>query len=441
MLTEEEFAVFQSQLVELGQENFRLKEQLDALQQANSELPALKQELEACEKEREDNRIKHNAALQKLKDELTTLQKRAAEQAETSSRKLTDRITEVNQQINEVARQTKEKEDQIEQLRQQVRQQEVRVQQKSVKLEKLQKKARSYDPLITFLRNSRAIPMYIEDLNVRIARLREQRGAEEDNLRQLDQKVTDIHKINDELSRKIKEKTVEFENASSRLKATTARISEANDEIEKTKRALDEANGRLAAAKAATQEAIRDREQELEKIRVQRGEIESRIEERERERNELQQKLDQMKGETDQELARHTAKIQELRRKLNSIKETGDDEEIPRVDRELQLQIQRVVEEKTSLREKAQMLRQAIRLVEEEINDKNLEIQTLTLKMPPTPKILAMPEFQQKQLLLEELVLQNRELRNTFAEMTERIVQLKAENAQIRARIQAKTTK
>jgi predicted RNase H-like nuclease (RuvC/YqgF family) len=87
------------------------------------------------------------------------------------------------------------------------------------------------------------------------------------------------------------------------------------------------------------------------------------------------------------------------------------------------------------------MLQQAIHLVEEEIRDKDLEIQTLTLKMPPTPKILAMPEFQQKQLLLEELVLQNRELRNTFSEMTERIVQLKAENAQIRARIQAKTSK
>jgi hypothetical protein len=87
------------------------------------------------------------------------------------------------------------------------------------------------------------------------------------------------------------------------------------------------------------------------------------------------------------------------------------------------------------------MLEQAIRLVEEEINDKNLEIQTLTLKMPPTPRILAMPEFQQKQLLLEELVLQNRELRNTFAEMTERIVHLKAENAEIRRKIQLKTSK
>jgi hypothetical protein len=38
-----------------------------------------------------------------------------------------------------------------------------------------------------------------------------------------------------------------------------------------------------------------------------------------------------------------------------------------------------------------QMLNQAMYPVEEEIRDTDLEIQTLTIKMPPTPKILAMP--------------------------------------------------
>jgi chromosome segregation ATPase len=247
--------------------------------------------------------------------------------------------------------------------------------------------------------------------------------------------------LNDDLARKIKEKSAEIESANAKLKATTAKIADANAEIQKTKTALEEATTRLADAKVATQEAIAEREAELARIRSQRAEIEQRIRDRTKQRDELNQKLDAMKSETDQELSRHNAKIQELRKKLNSIRETGDDDEIPRVDKELQLQIQRVMEEKAALRDKTQMLQQAIHLVEEEIRDKDLEIQTLTLKMAPTPKILAMPEFQQKQLLLEELVLQNRELRNTFAEMTERIVQLKAENAEIRARIHAKTAK
>jgi chromosome segregation ATPase len=441
MLTAEEFALYQSELVELGIENFRLKEQLEQLQQANTDLPNLKAELEVCEKQREEMRAQHAVALQQLKDELVSLQKKAADQAETSSRKMVDRITEVNQQIAEVARQTKEKEDQIEQLRQQARAHDLRIQQKTVKLGRLQKRAKAFEPLITFLRSSRGIPMYLEDLSVRIASMKRLKAEDDDALAELDQKVTDLHRLNDDLARKIKEKSAEIESANAKLKATTAKISDANAEIQKTKAALEEATARLADAKAATQQAIAEREAELARIRSQRGEIEQRIRDRQLQRDELNQKLEAMKSETDQELSRHNAKIQELRKKLNSIRETGDDDEIPRVDKELQLQIQRVMEEKAGLRDKTQMLQQAIHLVEEEIRDKDLEIQTLTLKMTPTPKILAMPEFQQKQLLLEELVLQNRELRNTFAEMTERIVQLKAENAEIRARIHAKTAK
>ena len=36
MITEEEFSVFQNQLIELGQENFRLKEQLEDLMKKNA---------------------------------------------------------------------------------------------------------------------------------------------------------------------------------------------------------------------------------------------------------------------------------------------------------------------------------------------------------------------------------------------------------------------
>lgn len=434
----EEFTVFQIKLAELGQENFRLEEQLDELKAMNAELPELKAELESCEKQRQEMRARHQNSLQVLKDELTNIQKKATEQAEANSRKIADRITEVNQQITEVTRQTKEKEEEIEKLRGQVRTHEVRIQQKAVKLERLQKKAKGYEPLVAFLKNSRAIPMYIEDLNMKIANLKDAKSREDESLAVLDQKVTDLHRLNDELAKKIKEKAAEIDDANSKLKATTQRIADTTAEIQKTRLSLEQATQKLAVAKEATKKAVEERESELNKIKIEREEIEQRIKEREQKRDELQQKLDAMKGETDQELAKHTAKIQELRKKLSSIKETGDDDEIPRVDRELQLQINRVIEEKASLRDKTQMLQQAILLVEEEIRDKDVEIQTLTLKMPPTPKILAMPEFQQKQLLLEELVLQNRELRNTFAEMTEKIVQLKAQNAELRKQITGK---
>ncbi|OHT01361.1 hypothetical protein TRFO_07600 [Tritrichomonas foetus] len=441
MLTEEEFSVFQNQLIELGQENFRLKEQLDDLLAKNAELPKLKKELEECEKQREEMRATHTQSIQVLKEELAKLQKKASEQAEANSKKITDKITEVNQQITEVTRQTKEKEDQIEQLRQTVRTHDLRVQQKTQKLEQLQKRAKGYEPLIEFLRNSRAIPMYIEDLNMKILNLTQLKAKDDKTLSELDQQVTDLHRLNDELGKKIKDKAAEIEAANIKLKATSLRIQNANDEIQKTKKSLEEATQRLEQTKEATKKAAEEREAQLKKIECEKKELEGQIEEREKTRNELQAKLDEMKNETNQELEKHTTKIQELRKKLNSIKETGDDDEIPRVDRELQFQINRVMEEKAALKDKTQMLQQAILLVEEEIRDKDVEIQTLTLKMPPTPRIVSMPEFQQKQLLLEELVLQNRELRNTFSEMTERIVQLKKENAELREKIKVKTAK
>ena len=151
MLSEEEFTVFQNQLVELGQENFKLKEQLDNLQAANAELPKLKQQIEQCEKQRDEMRMRHTQSVDVLKEELGKLQQQAAEVAATNSKRVSDRITEVNQQITEVQKQTKDKEGQLEQLKQQLKTHELRIQQKSSKLETLKARAQKYIPVMKFL--------------------------------------------------------------------------------------------------------------------------------------------------------------------------------------------------------------------------------------------------------------------------------------------------
>ena len=51
MISEEEFNVYQNQLLKFGQENASLKDQIKELRAANKDLPRLKQELEANEKE------------------------------------------------------------------------------------------------------------------------------------------------------------------------------------------------------------------------------------------------------------------------------------------------------------------------------------------------------------------------------------------------------
>ena len=135
--------------------------------------------------------------------------------------------------------------------------------------------------------------------------------------------------------------------------------------------------------------------------------------------------MDAIKSKAKESLLKYNAQVQELRKQLSIIKETGDDDTVPRVDKDLRAQITRVAEATKMYRDKTQMLNQAISLVEDEIKDKDISIQILCLKTTPTPEILAVPEFQQKQLLFEELVLQNRSLRKSFAEMTEEIVELK----------------
>lgn len=439
MLSEEEFTVFQNQLVELGQENFKLKEQLDNLQAANAELPKLKQQIEQCEKQRDEMRMRHTQSVDVLKEELGKLQQQAAEVAATNSKRVSDRITEVNQQITEVQKQTKDKEGQLEQLKQQLKTHELRIQQKSSKLETLKARAQKYIPVMKFLENSRAMPMYIEDLNSRIYSMRKAKEADEKALAELDQKVTDLHRENDDLGKKIKDRAQDIADSEKKLKLTQEKISAANSEIESTKKAIAEAEMKLTAAKEAQIKIIGQRNEELQKIKAEREQLEAQIKEQEAEKVNLQSKISELHAKTEEELSKHNEKIAKLRKKLNNIKETGTDDEIPRVDKELQEQINRIIDEKASLKDKSQMLLQAIELVKEEIRDKDLEIQTLTLKQPPTAKILAMPEFQQKQLLLEELVLQNKELKNTFSNMTERIAQMKEEAAKLRKAIQEKS--
>ena len=439
MLSEEEFTVFQNQLVEIGQENFKLKEQLDFLQEQNAELPKLKSQIAECERQKDEMRLRHSQSVQVLKEELAKLQQQAAEQTEANSKRVTDRINEVNQQILEVQRQTKEKEEELEQLKQQVRTHDVRVQQKSAKLEQLRERAQRYIPIIKFLKSSRSLPMYIEDLNSRITSLRTAKTKDDKALQELDQKVTDLHRQNDELGRKIKERAQDIEATDQKLKMTKDKIAFANNEIETTRKAIEEAELKLKEAKETTDKIINERDSELQKIRERRDEVAKTLKEQEETKAQLQQQIDQLNAKTEEELQKHNTKITELRRKLNNIKETGTDDEIPRVDKELQEQITRVVAEKASLKEKTQMLQQAIQLVQEEIKDKDLEIQTLTLKQPPSQKILQNPDFQQKQLLLEELVLQNRELKNTLSDMTEKVQKLKEEAANLRAIISEKS--
>ena len=176
----------------------------------------------------------------------------------------------------------------------------------------------------------------------------------------------------------------------------------------------------------------------MEELKAKIASIEA-VNQAKRERKlKLEAELKSLQEESDAALDEHNKKIAELRRKLNNLKETGEDEDIPRVDKELEAQIQKIVSDNSQLKIKNEMLEQAIKLVKSEIDAKDYSIQCLTLKTKPTPKILANPTFQTNQLLLEEIVLQNQELRKTFSDISDQIMAIQEENQRIRADIQSK---
>ena len=436
MLTVEEFTAFQNRLVDMRQKNFALKEEIAELTEACSELPRLKEELAECETLLSSSRDKHQKTLQELRDDLASLQKRVAEQNEANSKRMAERIADITHQITGITQETKEKREKIDQLSQECKVYEARIHEKNQRLAKLKRQAKRYEPLVHFLRNSRGLPMYMEDLTARIERAKNGNTIGHMNS-EIDEKVRELKRISTELSSELEQKTLEIDDANRRLKDATLRIADANAEIEKMKTLCDDASVRLEHAKEATKASETENEAEKERIKGAKNALQLKIREAESAKKKFEAQIADIKAKTEQELSQYGIRVQELRRQLSYLKETGDDDTISRIDKDLQSQISRVVEETQTIRDKTQMLWQAIALVEDEIKDKDITIQVLCLKTTPTPEILAMPEFQQKQLLFEELVLQNRNLRNSFAEITEKIVDLKAQNAELRRQREA----
>jgi hypothetical protein len=139
-----------------------------------------------------------------------------------------------------------------------------------------------------------------------------------------------------------------------------------------------------------------------------------------------------MQSSKDQELNECNNRIQAIRKRLTHIKEKDDDPEVPRVDVDLQRQIERVRAEKGGIVKETQRVLEETTRLEVQLRQKTWDLQTLTLKTQPTQALLGTPEFQQKFVLLKELVLQNMGLRDDATRMSGRILVVSEENDEIR---------
>ena len=74
------------------------------------------------------------------------------------------------------------------------------------------------------------------------------------------------------------------------------------------------------------------------------------------------------------------------------------------------------------------MQMKATSLINEELKEKQNEIRKITLLTQPSPKLLSNTNFQILETLLEEMILQNKELMIRQSEISNEISRIRAEN-------------
>ena len=378
---------------------------------------------------------RHEQSLAVLREELEKKKREAEEQAEKNAKEQNDRMTEVNQEIATLQQEIKEKEAAVDRLRIKVRSHDSNIQIKTTRLQRLIRQEEGLRVILRFLEASRPIPMYIEDLSVRVARLTEVKESKVEQLRELRAKYAELQKQNSDIETKMNTKNLEVTATKRTLELNGERLRAAEKEMESTRKTLDEARERLKVARAQTERLVNERKEIEERADQQKAEIEAELKGYREKQAELDKELEAAKGGNSDEMKTYDEKIAKLRKKLTYIKDNDADPDVPRVDRDLQRQIDKVIAEMSDLEKDTATCREEAKRLDIQVKQKEWELQTICLKMEPTKEIQDMPEFMEKTILLEELVLQNKALRTRFEELSERVVALKQENIDIRRQL------
>ena len=131
MWSEEEFTIFQMKLVELGQENFQLKEQIATVKKENADFDNLSAELQKLEQQRDESRERHEQSVAVLREEFTKLQKEQKEQEEEALKRANERVSELTRALAEVNQDIKTKEEAADVLKAKIKKHDGELQQKT----------------------------------------------------------------------------------------------------------------------------------------------------------------------------------------------------------------------------------------------------------------------------------------------------------------------
>ncbi|KAH0793361.1 hypothetical protein GPJ56_002771 [Histomonas meleagridis] len=430
MQTEEEFAVFQANILEQGQKNFQLKDEIKQLSKENEEYKQLLQQIESLENQRKEGRQRHEDSIKILHDEISKLQEEASHAKEKENQEI--KIEELTLKIEATTQQIQGKEEELEKLREKINKFEARFQKHNqIKLD-LQLQKERFNPMLAFLRSTRYIPMYIEDLTQKINVLQQKTSNEQKTINKLCSEQENLNSKKETLDKDLDSVKQNLEHANKKLEDYQKQLSSIQEEIQKTNATRKELLERRSNIQSTIDSIMSQRDQIIEKYKAIKKPIQDELAAIESRHHEHQLSIEKLQKSQNDEITNLNEEIQSIRKKLNYMKETGRSPDTPTLDSDLEKQVKQVQSEKEELRRKTADVENEIDATNRELRDKDLEIQTLSLKMRPTSTILAMPEFQEKQLLLEELVLQNIELKKTITTLTDTLNNLMNENKSIR---------
>ena len=425
---EQKFNELQSKIIELSQQNYDLREELKVLQKTNTNLPQYKEELEKCEKEREEINLFYTQTIQTLEKNLQNVRDKAEKKQKCEIFKLKEKINSVNEQIKEVKKNTKKSDEEIEEMKSLINEFEQSHQKKQIKLDEYNKKLEKLKYVVRFLKGTKRLPMYFEDLESRICMININKKKYDDDLADVYQQVTELHKQNVEYEKKIKTNNDLLNKSKADLESHLDEIKQASVQISNLNKTLSNSNQIYLELQSESERITEEYQNRFDEIEKEKTIKLNKCNEKVKELSILEDQLSEMKKRSDTKINDLNAVIKEQRKRLSNLNENGFDEEIPRVDIELQEQIDKVKLQKEELKDHIKMLEEALYLAKNELTEKDIENLKLIFNIEQITKINNSPEFQQKKLLLEELIYQNNQLNIMVNEMTKKIELLSKDN-------------
>lgn len=426
MISEKEFNALQGELAELGQEVFSIKDDLEMLQQKNEEISKLKAKLSEIENRREEERKKHEENMICIEEKL---------KAEESQNNPNKKIEDINQKIQILENDMAIKQSGNEGLRKQIVKHRNKIMIKRREANKLKKQIKIIVPYLRFTNKSKGASMFVEELELKNHILRNEIEVAEKELNDLDEDVTKRHRDNDETDKSILEKVSKIKS----LEDVYSELLKQAEEIEKKSKDTHMKISEMPEKVKTIQKEINDSNKiyndEIVKLEKQKQNIVFMLNEELLERDKLKKQLESNQKETETKNQNYTKQIQELRRKLTNLKNYGFDEDSQPVDRQLQFKINELIDLKNSLNDKTNMLSEATNLVKSDLIEKEQEIQKRIFKKLISNNVLSKKEIHAKRIQLDDIILQNKGLREAYSDLTNQLLKLQEENLEIRNKI------